>query len=298
MKALPSLKQLQYLVALSDEEHFGKAADLCNVTPSTVSAGIRDLEILLGGALAERTNRSVMMTPLGNEIANQSRSLLAAAEGILEIAAVHKREPLTGVFHLGVIPTIGPFLLPSVLPDLWDKYPELQLFLHEEQTDHLLDKLRRGTIDAAVIALPYALEELDVQILFEDYFQFACSENHPFANEKSISQTRIDQETLLLLEEGHCLRGHTLDICKLERQQNHKEFAATSVFTLVQMVAANLGVTLLPQLATRGNLVQDAKISLIPLDQPTSRQVGLVWRRSTHRRAEFEQLGRELTLQF
>ncbi len=297
MKVLPSLKQLEYLVALNDEKHFGKAADLCNVTPSTVSAGIRDLETLLGGALAERTNRSVMMTPLGVEIANQSRDLLAAAEGILKSAALHRREPLTGPFHLGVIPTIGPFLLPSVLPDLWRKYPALQLFLHEEQTDHLLEKLRRGTIDAAIIALPYEHDDLNVQILFEDYFQFACSENHPFANEKSISQAKIDQEALLLLEEGHCLRGHTLDICKLERQQNHKEFAATSVFTLVQMVVANLGITLLPQLATRGNLVQDARISLVPLEQPASRQVGLVWRRSTHRQAEFEQLGRELTLE-
>jgi len=296
MKALPSLKQLEYLVALDDEKHFGNAADRCHVTPSTVSAGIRDLEILLGSALAERNNRSVMMTPLGREIANQSRDLLVAAEGILEVAALHKREPLSGALHLGVIPTIGPFLLPSVLPDLWRKYPDLQLFLREEQTDQLLDKLRQGIIDVAIIALPYAIEELDMQILFDDYFQFACSENHPFANEKSISQDKVDQETLLLLEEGHCLRGHTLDVCKLEQQKNHKEFAATSVFTLVQMVAANLGITLLPELATRGSLVKDAKISLIPLDQPASRQVGLVWRRSTHRRAEFEQLGRELTL--
>ncbi|MFT6557706.1 hydrogen peroxide-inducible genes activator [Sneathiella sp.] len=298
MKILPSLKQLEYLVALDEEKHFGRAADCCNVTPSTVSAGIRDLEVLLGSALAERTNRSVMMTPFGQEVAGKARSLLRSGEEIMELASARKREPLTGALHMGVIPTIGPFFLPSVLPDMWRKHPELQLFLREEQTEPLLDKLRRGVIDVALIALPYSLEELDVQILFDDYFQFACSDTHPFAQMASISQEKLDREPLLLLAEGHCLRGHLLEVCKLEQHQNHTEFAATSVFTLVQMVAANMGVTLLPELATESSVVRDARISLVPLEQPSARKIGLVWRKSTHRREEFEQLGKALVPRF
>lgn len=294
MKVLPSLKQLEYLVALDEEQHFGRAADWCNVTPSTVSAGIRDLETLLDVTLAERTKRSVLMTPLGRQIAERGRGLLRDAEEVVALAVAAKKEPLTGALHLGVIPTIGPFLLPRVLPDIRRKYPRLRLFLHEEQTDDLLVKLRRGDIDAALIALPYDVEELEAQVLFEDCFQFACSGTHSLASKGKIEPGDLDDAALLLLQEGHCLRGHALDACQLAHREHRGEFAATSLYTLVQMIAANMGVTLLPQLAIEGGIARLAPLTFVPLARPSSRQVGLVWRRSTYRSQEFELLGQEL----
>lgn len=294
MKVLPSLKQLEYLVALDQEQHFGRAADLCNVTPSTMSAGIRDLETVLDVTLAERSKRTVLMTPLGSEIAERGRQLLQDAEEIMALASSAQKELLTGDLHLGVIPTIGPFLLPKVLPNLWRKYPGLRLYLYEEQTADLLTKLQRGDIDAALLALPYDLGELEAKVLFEDFFQFACSAAHSLASKKQVESADLKDATLLLLQDGHCLRGHALDACRLDRQEHLGEFAATSLYTLVQMVAANLGVTLLPQLAIEGGLAQVASITLIPLATPSSRQVGLVWRRSTYRSQEFKLLGQEL----
>ncbi|GLQ06783.1 hydrogen peroxide-inducible genes activator [Sneathiella chinensis] len=295
MKNLPSLKQIEYLVALDEEQHFGLAAERCHVTPSTVSAGIRDLEDLLGVVVAERNNRSVLMTVIGKEIAAEGRQLLQQAEALVGVAAQAQKKPLTGELHLGVIPTIGPFLLPKVLPDLWRRYPELRLFLHEGRTEPLLMKLRQGEIDAALVALPYDLGELAVEVLFEDGFQFACSKAHPLSANKVISQQALQDENLLLLEEGHCLRGHALEACRFDQHRNHREFAATSLFTLVQMVAANLGVTLLPDLAVKAGGELGAGLALIPLEHPSSRQIGLVWRRSSYRQEEFRQLGWELT---
>ena len=295
MRVLPSLKQLEYLVALDEKRHFARAATLCNVTPSTLSAGIRDLETVLGVTLAERTRRSVMMTPVGQQIAARGRRLLRDAEDLMALAAAGKNEPLSGDLHLGVIPTIGPFLLHKVLPNLWRSYPNLRLYLHEEQTSDLLVKLRQGDIDAALIALPFDVGDLETRILFEDGFQFACSNAHPLAARKAIELDDLDDATLLLLQEGHCLRGHALKACGLDRQAHREEFAATSLHTLVQMVAANMGVTLLPQLAIEGGITQVGPIALIPLATPSSRQVGLVWRHSTYRTREFELLGRALT---
>ena len=295
MKILPSLKQIEYLAALDEECHFSRAADLCNVTPSTLSAGIRDMESVLDVILAERTKRSVLMTPVGHQTAERGRQLLRDAEEIMTLAAATKKAPLTGDLHLGVIPTIGPFLLSRVLPALWRKYPELRLYLHEEQTDDLLEKLRRGDIDVALIALPYDVEDFETRFLFEDFFHFACSATHPLAAKEKIDPDDLDNSGLLLLQDGHCLRGHALDACGHEQHEHRGAFAATSLYTLVQMVAANMGVTLLPQLATDGGISQIAPITLVPLATPSSRHIGLVWRRSTHRESEFELLGQELT---
>jgi LysR family hydrogen peroxide-inducible transcriptional activator len=294
MKILPSLKQIEYLIALDAEQHFGRAADACNVTPSTLSAGIRELESVLGIALAERTKRSVLMTPLGRQIAERGLRLLQDAEEIMALATATRKDPLTGDLHLGVIPTIGPFLLPRVLPGVWRDYPDLRLYLHEEQTDDLLIKLRRGNIDVAVIALPYDLGDLEARVLFDDFFQFACSKAHPLASRERIDATDLEDANLLLLQEGHCLRGHALDACGLKGSDHQGQFAATSFYTLVQMVAANLGCTLLPQLAIEGGITQVAPLSLIPLARPASRQIGLAWRRSTYHSREFELLSQEL----
>lgn len=289
MKSLPSLKQLEYLTALAETCHFGKASDLCNVTPSTLSAGIRDLEEMLGVMLAERTKRTVLMTPLGKKIAASARLLLRDAEDIMGLAA-SQRATMTGAMRVGVIPTIGPFLLPRVLPRIAETYPGLRLYLVEEKTDALLAKLRAGDIDIALIALPYETEGLTHEILFDDKFQFACPPTHPLAGKSEIKDVDLVDQALLLLEEGHCLRGHALDACHARRTGARVDFEATSLTTLIQMAAQGLGVTLLPQLAIDANVVAGTTIRLIPLASGESRRVGLVWRASSPQSEEFELL--------
>lgn len=294
MKLLPSLKQLEYLVALADTEHFARASERCNVTPSTLSVGIRDLENVVGVALAERTKRHVLMTPVGKEIARRARVLLRDAQDIMELAAANE-EPMTGDMRLGVIPTISPFLLPRVLPALNRRYPALRLYLREEQTDTVLTRLRAGDIDLGLIALPYDTGDLACKVLFEDPFEFACSKAHPLARESTIAADTLVREPLLLLEEGHCLRGHALDACQLTAGRIRAQFEATSLHTLVQMVAANLGVTLLPKLAIDARITRGCNIRLIPLASAASRQIGLVWRQTSQRAREFELLGEQVS---
>ncbi len=290
MKLLPSLKQLEYLVALADTKHFGKASEQCNVTPSTLSAGIRDLEGILGVSLAERNKRRVLITSIGDEIAHRARQLLRDAEDIMELA-MSNREPMTGDIRLGVIPTVGPFLLPRVLPALNDRYPALRLFLEEELTAPLLDWLRLGKIDVALIAMPYDIEGLAFSILFDDEFIFACNRSHPLSQRKEVSVDELREQPLMLLEEGHCLRTHALEACKLRPSQARSKFEASSFHTLVQMVASGIGVTLLPKLAVDAHITNGINIKLVPLAEASRRQIGLVWRQSSLRGREFETLG-------
>ncbi|PLX34078.1 MAG: LysR family transcriptional regulator [Hyphomicrobiales bacterium] len=295
MKLLPSLKQLEYLTALDDSQHFGKAAEACHVSPSTLSAGVRDLEQLLGAPVAERTKRRVVILPLGQEIASRARRLLRDAEDIMALAAA-RNAPLTGLLRLGVIPTIAPFLLPMVMPGLHAAYPDLRLVLREDQTEALLADLRGGQIDLALIALPYELDGLTSLDLFEDRFQLACPAGHELAGKKLIVHQELADQPLLLLEEGHCLRGHALEACHLDRHRRMAEFEATSMHTLVQMVATGLGITLLPQIAIDARITAATDIRLIPLaGGDASRRIGLVWRRASPRAAEFALLGKALT---
>jgi LysR family transcriptional regulator, hydrogen peroxide-inducible genes activator len=301
MKALPSLKQLEYLAALAETQHFARASDLCNVTPSTLSAGIKDLEDVLGIALAERTKRKVLMTPLGEEIAARAVLLLRDAEDIMELAT-SQREPMTGPMKLGVIPTIGPFLLPSILPDLADTYPDLRLYLIEDKTDPLLAKLRAGGIDLALIALPFETEGLTTRVLFEDGFRFACHASHPLASRDQITDDDLVDQSLLLLEEGHCLRGHALDACHARSSPARAsrvrvEFEATSLHTLVQMTAQAMGVTLLPQIAIDANITGMSDIRLIPLASAEARKIGLVWRATSSRAHEFSLMADRIVTQ-
>jgi len=293
MKLLPSLKQMEYLVSLAETLHFGRAAARCNITPSTLSAGIKELEKILGVSLAERTNRHVLLTAIGSEIAARARRLLGDAEQIMELAAANKA-PLTGSINLGVIPTISPFLLPRVLPALNRQYPQLRLHLREEQTAPLLTRLRAGEVDAALIALPYDIEGLESRDILNDEFQFACTREHPYARKKTVPLAALDDQPLMLLEEGHCLRGHALDACRLGGLQARAQFEASSLHTLVQMVAAGIGVTLLPKLAIDAGITLGTDIQLIPLSSRQSRGIGLVWRQSSLRRQEFEILAREI----
>ena len=289
MKRLPSMKQLQYLVALADTQHFGRAAQRCYITQSTLSAGIRDLESVLGTAVAERSNRRVLITRAGLQIAERARSILQEADEVMELARADL-SPMTGEMRLGVIPTIGPFFLPRVLSALREKFPELTIYLREEQTAALLARLEDGELDAALIALPYDSEELALEIITDDEFLFACNRNHALAGVDEVPIEALVGEQLMLLEEGHCLRGHTLDVCGKGDKRTRSQFEASSLHTLVQMVAAGIGVTLIPQIAVDAHITQGTDVSLSRLSVPASRQLALAWRRTSLRFEDFRLL--------
>ena len=297
MKRLPTMKQLQYLVALADTRHFGRAAERCHITQSTLSAGIRDLESVLGTAVAERSNRHVLITRVGAQIAERAKALLRDAEEVMEVARAG-RSPMTGEMRLGVIPTIGPFLLPRVLPGLRERFPELTVYLREEQSAPLLARLEEGELDAALIALPYETGDFNTRVILDDEFLFACNRDHALAGTGEVSLDALAGERLLLLEEGHCLRGHALDVCEMGDTIARAQFEASSLHTLVQMVAAGIGVTLVPRLAADAQIARGTGISLSRLAMPASRRIGLTWRRTSLRAEEFRLLAdtlRELT---
>lgn len=285
MKALPTLKQLRYLVALADHGHFGRAAEACFVTQSTLSSGIQELEALLGAPLAERTRRSVMLTPLGERMVKHAHDLLRMAEDMVDLA--HLQQGIhAGEIRLGVIPTIGPYVLPKALFRIKATFPELKVYLMEDQTARLLKQLRKGELDAVLLALPYPIEGVDTEVIAEDRFVLACPPDHKLAKKSSISDDDLISEPLMLLADGHCLREHALSACHLEGRALMEGFEATSLLTLVQMVASGLGLTLLPQLAIDAGLTAGLDIALVPLDGDAPvRQIGLAWR-STSFRAE------------
>ena len=293
MKRLPTIKQLQYLVALAETRHFGRAADHCHISQSTLSAGIRDLESVLGTAVAERSNRHVLMTRVGEQIAERAKVLLRDAEEIMELARAG-RSPMTGEMHLGVIPTIGPFYLPQVLPALRELFPALTFYLREEQTVPLLARLEEGELDVALIALPCETGDLDTDVIFEDEFLFACHRTHALAGSGEVSLEALAGQRLLLLEEGHCLRGHALDVCEMGDTRTRAQFEASSLHTLVHMVAAGIGATLIPRLAADAHIAQGTDISLLPINVPVSRQIGLAWRQTSLRQEEFRLLANAL----
>ena len=293
MKRLPTIRQLQYLVALAETRHFGRAADHCHISQSTLSAGIRDLESVLGTAVAERSNRHVLMTRVGEQIAERAKVLLRDAEEIMELARAG-RSPMTGEMHLGVIPTIGPFYLPQVLPALRELFPALTFYLREEQTVPLLARLEEGELDVALIALPCETGDLDTDVIFEDEFLFACHRTHALAGSGAVSLEALAGQRLLLLEEGHCLRGHALDVCEMGDTRTRAQFEASSLHTLVHMVAAGIGATLIPRLAADAHIARGTDISLLPINVPVSRQIGLAWRQTSLRQEEFRLLANTL----
>ena len=287
----PTLKQLAYLVALAEVRHFGRAAAACGVTQSTLSAGIRDLETVLAAALVDRTTRSVVFTPLGEELVGRAREILKLTEDLMD-AARAGAEPLGGPLQVGVIPTISPFLLPRIMPPLRRAWPKLQLYLREDLTERLVAAVEDGRLDVAVLALPCDCASLDTVLLFDDTFSVACRRDHPMATVGSVPVAALAGETLLLLLDGHCLREHALAACGLADRREREVFQATSLHTLVQMVDNGLGVTLLPQLALDAGILDGTELVARPLSGggKTSRGVGLAWRRNTRRAAEFSQL--------
>jgi len=291
MKFLPTLRQLRFLVALADRRHFGQAAEACLVSQSTLSAAIQELEEGLGVILFDRTRRSVAPTGIGVEIAERARTILRQAEDLVDIA-IAAHDPLSGPLRLGVIPTIGPFLLPRVLPRLREIAPDLKLYLREEQTARLVDRLEAGQLDAAVLALPVPLADVESEDIAVDPFYVVCPPGHRLASLPVVRPCDMATEDLLLLEDGHCLREHALAACHLEgARRNTAAFQGTSLHTLVQMAANGLGVTLVPEMAIASGLAAGLDLHVAPLaGEEPGRRIALVWRRASGRKETFRQL--------
>jgi LysR family hydrogen peroxide-inducible transcriptional activator len=295
MKILPTLRQLRYLVAVVERCHFGHAADDCLVSQSTLSAGIQELEDLLGAQLLERSRRVVSPTPLGREIARKAKALLGAAEDLVDTARA-AQAPMSGALHLGVIPTIGPFLLPAAMPVLRAQFPALKLYLREDQTLRLLERLDSGELDAAILALPFPLDGFETQEIGADRFWVVCPSDHRLGSLASVDPSELAFEDLLLLEDGHCLRNHALAACSLEGARRNAGYQGTSLHTLVQMVANGLGLTLVPQMALRAGILRGLDVSVRPLDGAAPyRRIGLVWRKTSGRKETFRRLSGALT---
>lgn len=276
-----NLRDLRYLVALAEQRHFGRAAEACHVSQPTLSTQIKKLEDELGVALVERAPRHVMLTPAGQDIAQRARRVLAEVEQMRETAR-RTADPEAGSVRLGLFPTLGPYLLPHVVPRLRQRFPRLELLLVEEKTEQVMHMLREGRLDAAVLALPLDEDWLESEFLFEEPFVLAVPEGHALASRPELGVDDLGELPLLLLEEGHCLRNHALAVCSLAGAGEKDGFRATSLETLRQMVAAGVGVTLLPMLAVKPPVPASGDMHLLPFrDPPPARRLALVWRKSS-----------------
>lgn len=280
------MKQLHYLVALSEQFNFTRAAESCFVTQSTLSAGLKELEDLLGARLVERDRQSVLMTPIGVEVAKRARDILAATRDLVDLAA-DAQEPMAGQLRLGVIPTIAPFLLPRALPLLRERYPDLRLALREDLTANLVSRLEDGQLDFALIALPYLTDNLLVEALFDDDLWVVGRKGDEEVKARTVNPSQELTERMLLLEEGHCLRDHALYACGKNLRQTEGNMEATSLLTLIQMVESGLGIALVPEMAVKSGLTNSTGLLARPMTRPSpKRTIALVARRSTSRRAE------------
>ena len=292
---LPTLKQLQYLVALKDHGHFGRAAEACFVTQSTLSAGLRELETLIDVVLVERTRRVVRFTPLGDRIADKARRVLREAEELGDMARAAGR-PLSGDMRMSVIPTIAPFMLPRILPRLRTSYPDLKLFLREEPSGVACEGLHNGRTDCVLLALPYACGEVAHEMLFEDRLFVAFQTGEMPATLPAIAAADIDETRLLLLEDGHCLKDHALAACNRPEIRAEATMLGTSLHTIVQMVDNGLGITILPEIALKSGILDNTSITARPLDEANAmRRIALVWRRASPREKDFQLLAQVLS---
>ena len=294
---LPTLRQLQFFNALVRRNSFSGAAEECFVSQSTLSSAIKELEAQLQCQLVDRSSRNFGLTPAGEEVYQRAQRILADAEDMAR--AVEERDILEGPFHLGVIPTIAPFILPKAAGKIGRAYPDLELFLREDLTDNLVDRLHTGGIDAALLAFPYEISGVEVLEFGQDPFCFVASEDHPLAAKKRINVNDLANADLMLLEDGHCLRGHAIDACQLRAKNPTTDFGATSLFTLVQMVRAGLGVTLLPDMAVRAGFAKVANLVTVPMTKPVpSRKIGIAWRKGSGRADDAKALGAIFKQQF
>lgn len=292
--ALPSLRQLSYLVAVADRLHFTQAAQDCFVTQSTLSSGLKELEHTLGATLVERDRQSVRMTPLGEQVVERSRALLGAARDLVDLVQA-AAAPMSGIVRLGAIPTIAPFVLPRLVRRTRATYPALKLVLREDRTATLLERLRAGDLDFALIALPYDTQGLLVRELFVEELWLITPASGDACETRRPKVSHLDPERLLLLEEGHCLREHTIEACGLSERANPSGIEATSLVTLVHMVESGLGDALLPQMAIDSGLLSGAAVQPMRFAPPApTRRIALVARTSTTRTEEFEFLAEVL----
>ena len=282
----PTIKQLQYLVALREHGHFGKAAEACFVTQSTLSAGLRELETLLGVTLVERTRRVVRFTALGESVADKAVRVLREAEELAEMARAEGK-PLHGELRMGVIPTIAPFLLPAMLPRLRSEWPKLKLYLREETSQAACEALNRGQLDCVLLALPFACGDIDSAPLFDDRLYVAYPRGEAPGG-TMIDVDAIDENRMLLLEDGHCLKDHALSACNRPELRAHAAMMGTSLHTLVQMVDNGLGLTFVPEMAIEAGILDGTQVDAKPLRSDHGfRRIALIWRRSSPREKEF-----------
>jgi LysR family transcriptional regulator, hydrogen peroxide-inducible genes activator len=282
------LKDLRYLVAVADSRHFGRAAERCFVSQPTLSAQLKKLEQYLGVQLIERQPNNVSLTEAGAQIVARARRMLEASEEVVALARA-QRDPLAGRLRVALLPTIGPYLLPRVSQAIRRALPRLELRLYEYQTGPMLERLKAGDLDLGILALPVEQEGLEARELFAEPFTVALPERHRLAGRERIRVADLEGETLLLLEEGHCLREQALEVCSRIGAGESQDFRATSLETLRQMVATGAGITLLPELATRGAYGDARGLIVRPFAKPAPlRHIGALWRRTTARRAAIE----------
>jgi len=291
---LPTIKQLQYLVALHEHGHFGRAAEAMFVSQSTLSAGIRELESLLGVTLVERSRRVVRFTPLGNAVVAKAHRLLREAEELSDLVQASGK-PLSGELRMSVIPTIAPFLLPRILPRLRKERPQLRLYLREETSGDAIESLHHGRADCVLLALPYATGEVEAEHICDDRLFVAFPKDDPRDPPDTIPASMIDENHLLLLEDGHCLKEHALSACNRPELRGSAAMIGTSLHTLVQMVDNGLGMTMLPEMAIDAGILHETDVVARPLKaRNASREIALVWRKNSPRAEEFKLLAQEL----
>jgi len=290
MTKYPTIKQLRYFVALCEEGHFGRAAARSFVSQSAFSTAIQDLEALLGTQLVDRTRRQVTVTSMGQDVATQARLCLRDVESLVELAG-QRQQPLSGPLRLGVIPTIAPFLLPSLLRGMRRQFPRLKVFLTEDQTDDLHERLLDGELDLLLLALPYDLRSTDTMFLFKDPFCLAVREGSSMVDPDNYRFNRLQADSILLLEDGHCLREHALTACRIRNTEKVARFSASSLLTLVEMVDADLGMTFLPEMARGSALLKNTRVCMHAMTEKSYREIGLAWRKGSDRAEEFRLFG-------
>jgi len=285
-----NLRELQYLVALDEERHFRKAAERCFVSQPTLSGQLKKLEDELGVLLVERTKRQVLMTEVGTVIAERARRILTDVKSLHEIAQSYQ-DPMAGEVHVGLIPTVAPYLLPHIMPKIRKQFPQLKLWLYEYQTDILLEKLRRGEVDVLILALLDETDDFAELELYDEAFQLAVPRGNKLAQQKSIGLDDLNNSEMLLLEEGHCLRGQALDVCYLAGAKENTGFHASSLEILRHMVSEDMGMTLIPELAVPAKNKLSDLVQYIVFDEPQpSRRIGMVYRKGSYRETAFKQL--------
>ncbi len=286
----PTIKQLRYFIALCEEQHFGRAAERCFVSQSAFSNAIQELESVLEAQLVDRTNRSVTITSNGQEVATQAKLVIRDVESLMEIAQGDSK-PLCGELRLGVIPTIAPFVLPAVLPKIRKTYPDLELLLIEDQTERIYERLMNGELDVLLLALPWAMQGVEQKVLYRDEFCLAYRQGTDRVDPENYRFNRLDSDSVLLLEDGHCLRDHALAACKIRNTEKIRRFGASSLLTLVEMIDADLGISFLPEMARGSSLLRNTRVRLHSLSDKSYRNIGMAWRKGSRRVDEFHLLG-------